>query len=265
VGTETPARRVLGIVGCEVLADEIAYVISRDDNVSSVVVGTSPESDELYEKLRRLAPSKTIALKAEGEIGPAILDDGTSIVVKVMPIALHQGPAELRERVLVEIGKLEKNCGSVLVFYGLCGNAFKEIDRLSENFKVPVTILRDGKKLIVDDCVGAELGGTEEYLAYLKSEHGEYPLNSMWAQKWRHYMHETQLLRDENDLEEAKMVFRCMGYSKVAKLDTGLVDDDDFEAKVKEFATLFELQMERVKCPLRVVEESYQAAIRLLE
>jgi hypothetical protein len=257
-------RRILGIVGCEVMQDEIAYVVSSDDSVSSVLVMATPESNDLYEKLKRLAPAKMVSLKGEAEIEQGLPSIGTGVLVTLMPIALHQGPAELREKVLAEVDKLQRTCDSILIFYGLCGNAFKDIERLAQAYAVPITILRDGKNLIVDDCVGAELGGTEEYLAYLKSEHGEYPLNTMWAQKWRHFMHETQLLQDENDIEEAKMVFKCMGYSRVAALDTGLGDAEDFERKVKEFANLFELDMERIKCPLRVVEESYHAAMTWL-
>ncbi|MDD1770871.1 MAG: DUF1638 domain-containing protein, partial [Methanomassiliicoccales archaeon] len=129
---------------------------------------------------------------------------------------------------------------------------------------VPVTILRDEKNLIVDDCVGAELGGTEEYLAYLRSEHGEYPLNARWAEKWRYFMHETQLLRDENEIDEAKMVFKCMGYSRVTKLETGLGDAEEFEKEAREFAALFELEVGCVRCPLRVVEGSYSLAMARL-
>lgn len=256
---ERPGR-VLGIVGCEVLMNEIAHVISMDGDVSSVIVIDTPESRELAERLKVLSPSKTIEIKTEAEVGTNVPGIGTKVIVKVMPIGLHQRKTELREEVLAQAMKMQKVCGSILIFYGLCGNAFRDIERLTNDFTAPVTILRDDRSLIVDDCVGAELGGTEEYLAYLRSEHGEYPLNAMWAEKWRHYMFETQLLRDPSDLEEAKMVFQCMGYSRVAKLDTGLGDPNEFEKEVREFASLFELEVVSVRCQLRVVEESYRTA-----
>ncbi|MGD1060964.1 MAG: DUF1638 domain-containing protein [Methanomassiliicoccales archaeon] len=261
---EQPGR-VLGIVGCEVLMNEIAHVISMDGDVSSVIVIDTPESRELAQRLEVLSPSKTVEVKAEAEAGTKVPGIGTKVIVKVMPIGLHQRKAELREEVLAQAMKMQKICGSILIFYGLCGNAFRDIERLTSDFTVPVTILRDDRSLIVDDCVGAELGGTEEYLAYLRSEHGEYPLNAMWAEKWRHYMCETQLLRDPNDLEGVKMVFQCMGYSRVAKLDTGLGNADEFEKEVREFASLLELDVVNVRCPLRVVEESYRAAMTILK
>ncbi|MGE5379258.1 MAG: DUF1638 domain-containing protein, partial [Candidatus Saccharibacteria bacterium] len=123
---------------------------------------------------------------------------------------------------------------------------------------------RDERNLIVDDCVGAVLGGTEEYLKFLKEDKGGYPLSHMWADNWRDFMRETQLLRDGDNLEEVKMVFQCMGYSKVVKLDTGIVDRSEYDRDLEEFARIFGFEIESVSCTTKVVQSSYRKARTLL-
>jgi len=260
-----PCTRVLGVIGCEVLMDEVVHVLSKDKRLSTIAVIESPEGVQACQKLKQRAPDKRVVTCSEKDLWPLKSDDALKAVLLVMPISLHQSPADLREKVLEKLKVLQNVCDSILVFYGLCGNAFREIDRLSVGLGVPVTILRDSNDKIVDDCVGAILGGAEEYLQYLREEEGEYPLNSMWAHNWRHYMHETQILRDENDLEDAKMVFSCMGYAMVTKLDDGLADFDTFENEVVAFANAFELEIRRIDCPLYVVEQSYLLAKERLE
>jgi len=265
VPSASRSEGVLGIVGCEVLTDEMVHVIALEERLKAVVVVESKESEDAYEKLRKLAPDKKVMKSGEGEMWSNVPSERPTALLMVMPIALHQAPAELREKVMFKLLELGGLCESIVVFYGLCGNAFREIDRLVSGLRVPVTILRDCKDKIVDDCIGATLGGTEEYYHYLREEHGEYPLNTMWAHKWRDYMHETQLLRDPNDVEEAKMVFSCMGYSKVTMLDTGLGDRAAYEREVNEFAGLFGLSVKRLECHPNVTEGSFRRAVERLK
>jgi hypothetical protein len=82
----------------------------------------------------------------------------------------------------------------------------------------------------------------------------------MWAANWRNFMHEVQLLRDPNDVEDAKYVFQCMEYTRVVKLQTGLGDGEAYQNQIEEFAAAFGLRIEEVPCTLKVVEQSYQAA-----
>jgi hypothetical protein len=255
---------VLGIVGCEVLTDEMVHSISNEKSLKAVLIVETPEGSQAYGKLRAVAPDMKVQLSGEGELWSNIPVERPSAVLMVMPISLHQAPSELREKVMFKLLELSGLCESIVVFYGLCGNAFREIDRLTSGLRVPVTILRDDKARIVDDCIGATLGGTEEYLSYLREEKGEYPLNTMWALRWRHYMHETQLLRDPDDLEEARMVFRCMGYSVVTMLDTGLGDSNEYEREVKGFADLFGLRIRRIPCRTRVADNAFHKAVEML-
>lgn len=159
-----------------------------------------------------------------------------------------------------EMKKVASLCSAILIFYGLCGNAFRGIDKIAAEFETPVIILRDEVGLVVDDCIGAVLGGAEEYRNFILNDKGGYTLNTMWAANWRNFMHETQLLHDPNDPEEAKIIFQCMDYKKVIMLRTGLGDQEAFERQATEFADTFGLGRGEVPCTLKVVESSYRAA-----
>jgi hypothetical protein len=143
-----------------------------------------------------------------------------------------------------------------LVFYGQCGNAFKNIDTMTSGLRISVIILKDYRDKIVDDCVGAVLGGTEEYLTFLKRDKGGCPLNTMWASNFRHFMNEIQLIGETSEMEEARFVFRCMNYSKIAKFDTGL-GGDEYHHKIREIASMFGFEVSRVPCTLKVMDVSY--------
>jgi hypothetical protein len=191
-------------------------------------------------------------------------DRGFSVIVRLLPIALHQTPSALRAMVMSEIWRMEPSCASVLVFYGLCGNAFKNIDSLTSGLRSSVVILKDSRDKIVDDCVSAVLGGTEEYLNFLMTDKGGYPLNTMWASNFRHFMEEMQLLRETSDIDEAKTVFQCMDYSKIVELDTGL-GGEEYHRKIREIASLFGFEVHRVPCTLKVMYVSYQRAKKNLD
>jgi hypothetical protein len=256
--------KALGIIGCQVFEDEIVHLISGDTTIDHVEVVESPESKSLYDKLSRTEQAGRVEYRkaAAFEEGPP--EKGFSVIIRILPISLHQTPQALRAMVMSEIWRMEPSCASVLVFYGLCGNAFKNIDALTSGLRSSVVILKDGRDKIVDDCVGAVLGGTEEYLNFLMTDKGGYPLNTMWASNFRHFMKEIQLLQDNCDIEEAKTVFQCMDYSKIVELDTGL-GGEEYHRRIQEIASWFGFEVRRVPCTLKVLYVSYQKAKDNLE
>jgi hypothetical protein len=256
--------RALGIIGCQAFEDEIVHLISCDKTIDRVEVVESPESRGLYEKLARTDLIGRLEYRKATAFEEGPPDQGFSVVVRILPISLHQKPPVLRAMVMSEIWKMEPSCASVLVFYGLCGNAFRKIDELTTGLRTSVVILKDGRDKIVDDCVGAVLGGTEEYLNFLMTDKGGYPLNTMWAANFRHFMQEIQLLRDNGDIDEARMVFQCMNYSKIVELDTGL-GGEEYHRSIQEIASWFGFDVHRVPCTLKVMQLSYQKAKEQLE
>jgi len=256
--------KALGIIGCQVFEDEIVHLISTDETIDHVAIVESPESKSLYEKLARTEHADRVEYRKAVGVDEGAPGEGFNVVVRILPISLHQTPAALRAMVMSEVWRMEPSCAAVLVFYGLCGNAFTNIDSLTSGLRTPVVILRDCRNKIVDDCVGAVLGGTEEYLNFLKTDKGGYPLNTMWASNFRHFMHEIQLLGETSEIDEAKFVFQCMDYSKIVELDTGL-GGEEYHRKIQEIASLFGFEVHRVPCTLQVMDVSYQRAKQNLD
>ncbi len=257
---------VLGIVGCQVLEDEMAYIVAKDPEFRNVLVIDSTEERTLAGKVQRMAPEKQVSVFDESvELKDLNFATDPSVILWNKSICLHQSPTLLREEVLKAINKMEPVARAVLIFYGQCGSAFVNMDIISEGIHVPVTILKDKDGSLIDDCFGTFLGGKEEYRLFLVNQHGpSYILNSMWAANWRHFMKEFQMIHDPNDLEEAREVFKYMDYKRVVGLNTGLVDPSVFEEQLKEFSTVFELEPVNRDCTLSIVEMSYQEAKRFL-
>ncbi len=251
---------MLGIIGCRLFEDEIAHVISKDSELQRIWVVNNEESVDLVRKLDAAGANEKTIVVMEDEIPFLPTPEALSIIIWLKPMALHSKPEKLNEEVNSTISKLEARCGSVLLFYGLCGNAFKHLDKDAKSHDVPIVILKDNEDRIVDDCIGTALGGTEEYYQLLKKSSGTFFLTPMWASNWRELFHKVQILPDPNDVEGARYIFQCVGYKRVYKMDTGLGDSDKFDREIEEFARLFDFEKGRVACTLNVVERSYQKA-----
>lgn len=239
-------------------------VLSMDEQLTSIFVINDEEHGSFLEKLRRKAPEKEIRLIPLSGL-EHLMPDGSSVIVRMRPMALHQNPEKLREDVMDTLRLMKKRCGVILLFYGLCGNALKKVDEMEEQIGGEVEILRDESGKIVDDCISAVLGGTEEYLVQLRKNKGTFFLTPMWAANWREMLHKVQIMSTPDDVEGAKYVFQSVGYKKVIKLDTGLGDKSEFEKNVQEFADIFDFERDELKGNLSLIFRSYANAKSLIE
>jgi hypothetical protein len=254
--------RTLGMIGCQVLEDEMAHLVSRDPEIRNVLVIDSTKERTLATKIKRMATDKKVTIRDENyDIGKFRHGKDLSVIVWIKPINLHQSPKLLREEVFKVVWRLEPFVQSILLLYGQCGNAFLNLDPVDGDRRVPLTILKDEQGMLMDDCFGTVLGGRDEYRSFLIGEDGpSYVLNSMWAANWRNFMIEVQMLRDPNDIGEIKDLFKYMDYRRVVGLNTGLLEEDVFNMLLEEFSDTFAMPSENKECTLRVLERSYQEA-----
>lgn len=262
--TDTITKGTLAIIGCKLFEDEMAYLLSRDQNLEHLIVVGGEDSEGISKKIGQMEHNFTVETINEGDIPSEKITKGYSILLWIKPMALHQKPEKLNDDVTTTIRKVQGCCDAVLLFYGLCGNAFKNIEAVTQDFSVPVVILRDRSGNIIDDCIGAVLGGTVEYYEQLKKSSGTFFLTPMWADNWRELFHKVQILPDSTDIEGAKYVFECVGYKNVIKLDTGLGDSEKFDAQINEFAEIFNFKKSVISCTTKVMEDSFDQAKRLL-
>ncbi len=255
---------MLGIVGCAMFADEIVHAIERDPDISMIYLIANADSDALKRKIEAVPQHPSVVMVERGQLRH-LRDGPFSLLICMEPIALHEDPPHLREEVSKALAELTGACSSILLFYGLCGNAFRDIQGLEERVGCPITIIADESGRAVDDCVAAVLGGTDGYLGLLRRYPGVFYLTPAWAENWRDMMFKMEITRgvDRNDLSMIKWLFDTAGYELALKIPTGLGDQETFDRNVADFAKAFNFdigELEKEKVTLDCIERSYERA-----
>jgi hypothetical protein len=254
------------MIGCPILEDEMAYILAKDEDIDSVCFIDTMECRNLVRKLRQLRPNVRISFLDEASIDSFHNPEGLSVLIWMKSMALHEDPDKLRDEVVGTISRMDRKCDSILMFYGLCGNAFKDIDSLTGEFTSPVAILRDEQGRIVDDCIAVPLGGTDGYLSLLKKYPGVFYMTPAWAENWEELIRTMEIFRGMEDgkgWDDLKFIFEMANYTRLLKIRTGLGDEDILHQKSRKFAEIFdfeELMLEGDWCSLRVTEDSYAKA-----
>jgi hypothetical protein len=258
---------VLSIISCKILQDEIVWLLAGDPEIDRIILIDNENIAEFAGKLTEehipceIAPLRNI---------PYLLEKGDNnkltVVVNLLELGLHAVPKVLKSEVYRRIREMTPFSGGILLFYGLCGNVLGNVeeDFPPEKNGCIVRILRDDER-IVDDCIGATVGGGANYLKLLKT-HSKEPaffFTPMYAGSWRELINIDKYSRDpEKALEMAKMVNGLAGYSRVAKVNTGLTYVKDIDAKIGEFADLFGYSTFEVSGNQEIFEKCYRSIKR---
>ena len=256
------------MIGCPILEEEIVHSIVRDGDISRVYVIETEDSQNLLRKLRKCGARAEIRSVREDALD-ALPKDGFNLLVLMKSMALHEDPKRLRREVEAGVSLIGPICKSIVLFYGLCGNAFKNPSEMEQETGRRLTMLTDDEGRPVDDCIAAILGGTEGYIHLLKRYPGVFYLTPGWAENWRELIHKMELTRglDKDDLSMLKWMFEVAGYKKALKLETGLGDAESFEHHVDDFVREFNFEkatLEKEFITLEAVERSYERAKRAM-
>lgn len=263
------ADGVLGIIGCPILEDEIVHAVLTDGDISKIVVVRNEDSENLLRKLDALGTCPPVEL-IEPEKVASLTADGLTLLVMMKPMALHEDPNRLRDEVAATAASMASVCSSILLFYGLCGNAFRDVSSMSRTVGRPITIISDEQERPVDDCIAAVLGGTDGYLRLLRRYPGVFYLTPGWAENWRTLMSKMEITRgiDGDDIATLKWLFDMAGYKLALKIQTGLGDQENFDARIDEFIRTFGFQRRELESDLvtlECVDRSYAEAKARLE
>jgi hypothetical protein len=256
----------LGIIGCPILEDEIVHSVQKDRDVTSVYVIENEDSRNLLRKLK-LAKVKARIVSVRDDQLDLLPDDGFGVIVLMKSMALHEDPLVLRKEVAKGVELIGPHCRGIMLFYGLCGNAFKHIHEVEAETGHKLTLLTDEQGRPVDDCIAAVLGGTDGYYSLLKRYPGVFYLTPGWAENWRDLIFKMELTRgvQKGDLSMLKWMFDTAGYKKALRIDTGLGDRSIFEEKVQDFVKEFNFEaatLEKEFITLDAVDKSYDRAKR---
>lgn len=243
--------KTIGILACRMLQDEIIYLIQTDPAVRSVVLVDNGEQNDIAAKMDEQKISYTTvpldALDDRNDPDPADAS-GIRLVVWQLELALHEVPKTLKQKVYESVEAFSKKVNGILLFYGLCGNVLGKIEEDCSTPDCPVLILRDPDNIVVDDCIGATIGGRTNYINLLKSFKGVgtfifTPMYAATTDEFFDYSRTKTGMTDEQIYEMNKFMFDACGYKYVAKLETGLHYTKNVDENIRRFADKYDFEV----------------------
>ncbi len=191
--------------------------------------------------------TKIIACRVVVEEMLAILPPG--VETEILEMSLHENPRGLRDALQASIDASAGNWETILLGYGLCGQAV-------------VGLHANGCRLVIpraDDCIGIFLGSREAHRAQARNEPGTYFLTKGWigsgiTTPFREY----DRLTERWGKERADRVMRAMlrHYTRLALIRTG--DQEGLESdrsQARAIAGRFGLRYEELDGTNAMVEQ----------
>lgn len=277
---------VLSIVACEMLEDELVYVLSKDPEIKRLFVVENRNSFRFVKKLRsenlkpfmfssdRLYPAVLeINRKSPGstrkfsnipffkKIYDFILNkekkQGLTVVVNLLRKGLHSDIDLLQSEVYLNAKEMSKISNGILLFYGKCGFSSEKIQAELQQPGCPIYFLRDEGRNIVDDCISVALGGNETYTKTMLSGNGKGAIYA--TPMWLSELNETNYKSSESYQKISKYLTSPM-YSLLFKINNQDYKDANFHRNTCEFAKIFNMNIINVNGTMKIAINSYMEA-----
>jgi hypothetical protein len=276
---------VLSIIACDMLEDELTYVLSKDSELAQLILVEKTECFGLQRKLKSLGclpaliPLYRIQEILKGEKNqsfPAILKPfygirfiekisrklenspktKVTVVVNMLKMGLHIDVEVLKAEVYRNIREMSRFSDRILIFYGTCGHSLVNIEKDFEALECQLYFLKDDNGEIVEDCISVALGGNDAYAKAMIDSEGEgtFYLTPMWASGRMEIPKE--MISELSEMGKKYM----KRYGRVAKINTGLSYEPDFDENVRDFARFFNLKIVELQGSKKIAEQSYQNA-----
>jgi len=267
----------IGIIACEIFEEELLKLLSEYDNIDRIILVSSDSSKEFqrmletnynYDKItvaRELCSTKFLKRQAPLEV-----------VINILPFALHLYAEDIKREVVAASKEIEKHVDYILLLYGLCGNALGSIRELLINnkIKVPFDILTNEKGEIMDDCICALIGSSENYLNELEQTTNIFFMTHGWAKHWPRLLEEKTRnvgpkkmaeLSQMDVKEKFKMALGSSDYKRVIGIELDFIDKSNFRAKCKEFASNFNSEVVIREGTINTLRDSFDRALKEIE
>ncbi len=273
---------VLSIIACDMLEDELAYVLLEDGELAQLILIDNNKHFGLQRKLKSrgclpaLIPLDRVPEILKVERNHTFLKPFRSfrfiekirrklenqhktkvtIVANMLKMGLHIDVELLKAEVYRNIREMSRFSDRILIFYGTCGHSLVNIEKDFEALECQLYFLKDDKGEIVEDCISVALGGNDAYAKAMVNSEGEgtFYLTPMWASGWGEFPKEKFRELSEHD---KKYIRR---YRRVAKINTGLSYEPDFDENVRDFARFFNLKIVELHGSKKIAQQSYQNA-----
>ncbi len=174
---------ILGILTCEILELEFAYLLNADKDISRITVLENSRSARILEALESTGPVNPNRITDLESFAPDP-ENRMEVLVNVLELGLHNRRKLLQEGLVEAACRMGSRVDALLLGYGLCGNALEKPDELLSDAGVPIFIPMD-EDHPVDDCVGLLIGGRERYYGEQCQVAGTFFMIPGWTTHWK--------------------------------------------------------------------------------
>ena len=243
----------LGILTCEILELEFAYLLNADKDISRITVLENSRSARILE-----------ALESNGSVNPVRIPDLESfaphpenrleVLVNVLELGLHNRKKLLQEGLVEAACEMGNRVDALLLGYGLCGNALEKPDELLSDAGVPIFIPMD-EDHPVDDCVGLIIGGRRAYYEEQCKVAGTFFMIPGWTRHW-------QRIFDKEfgnlSVDMARRLFK--NYERSLLVSTPVMSEEAMKQNSNEFNAIFGFRQEIRPGTLQILVDSWKSA-----
>lgn len=242
----------LGVITCEMLELEFAYLLANDPDVSRLTVVEDAKSRRLVETLSKRGRDDVRRIPHISAFRPEPLEP-LETVVRVLEMALHRTRDVLRHALRDAAREMAPRVDALVLGYGLCGNAL-ENPKEALDVNVPIFIPMDEDRP-VDDCVGLLLGGRKNYLEELVRIPGTFFMTPGWSRHWKQIF---GVNRPCPGLETIKRVFS--GYERSLLVLTPVLAEEEIRREAEAFSAMLDLRVETRQGTIDLLREAWSNA-----
>ena len=245
--------RVLGILTCEILELEFAYLLRTDSDVARITVSEDARSARLMEVLQS---GKIQTLRKIPDIRQFTPDssDGLEVLVRVLELGLHNRKKTLQQGLLEAALEMGPHVDALVLGYGLCGNALEKPEELLSEAGVPIFIPMD-EDHPVDDCIGLLIGGRDCYYGEQRKIAGTFFMIPGWTHHWKR-------LFDQDfgnmNLDMVKRLF--VHYERSLLISTPSMSKEEMRQNVEPFNAQLGFRSEEREGTMRILNKTWKAA-----
>lgn len=245
----------LGVVTCQILELEFAYILSNDPEISEIWIVHDPFSAELIEILEKNGSKRIHRISHIAEF-ERVEKKGLAVLIMVLELGLHSNIPVLTEGIQTAVKKIEPHVDAILLGYGLCGNALKDPARLFRDVSIPVMLPTQNKEP-VDDCVGLIIGGRENYYEEQCRCAGTMFMNAGFSRHWDKIL---SMDIPKKLHHKKERILNCLmgSYERSLLLSTPVLDENELLENTKEFNRQFGLRVETRNGTLFLLENAWE-------
>jgi hypothetical protein len=245
---------VIGIITCEILEREFAGLLADDPAIGRISVLENRHSARLIALLGERARCELQCLPHMHAYRPEPAER-IEVLVRVLALGLHRKRKVLRDALRGAADELAPHVSTLLLGYGLCGNALDDPRSLLD-VDVPLVLPTD-QDHPVDDCVALSLGGRDAYFSELRACPGTYFLTPGWSTHWPR-MFDT----GNGELAQAGRQRVLAGYQRALLVLTPALADAPMRRLGRAFCAVTGLRLEERRGSLTLLAEAWARAKR---